>query len=350
MLINLYIDNLYNINIITNMVRPLRIQEKGAVFHVYSRGNLKLDILAEDHRKRYFLDLMRRGSQRYRVAIFAFCIMDNHYHISLRISDENLHQFMHYLGSSYANFLVRSGWEGHVFAGRYKAVRIEEEEYFLVVNRYIHLNPVEAGIAQRPGDYAWSNYCDCIYGRDSEWTDSSWLEEYFGHDATEARREYRAFVEGAIGDGVRYPENEVVAQALLGSEVFLKRIKTGIRDEIGEKRVIGKKYLTRVPSLADVHDALCEYFGVSGIEKGDYRTDEEYRYICALLIYIAREYTPATCRDIGELLGGVNENTVSRRYARLTKSLENKPRLRARFSDDLGRILHSIEDAGCLSF
>jgi REP element-mobilizing transposase RayT len=330
------------------MVRPLRIQEKGAVFHVFSRGNLKLDILAEENRKEYFLDLLRKGAQRYRIAVFAFCLMNNHYHITLRISDENLHKFMHFLGSSYANFMVRSGWVGHVFAGRYKAIRIEEEEYFLVVNRYIHLNPVEAGITERPEDYFWANYSDCINGMNSEWLDTSWLDEYFGHGGKQPGKEYQSFVENAMGGGDCYPDNEIVAQALLGSEAFLKRIKASIRHGIGEKSVIGKKCLTRIPSLAETHAAVCEHLRIADLSKGDYRGDEGYRYACALFIFLAREHTAASCRDIGELLGGIDENTISRRYARFRKSMDENAGLRARCCNDKQRILRIIENAGLM--
>ncbi|NPV58549.1 MAG: hypothetical protein HPY75_02660 [Actinobacteria bacterium] len=331
------------------MTRTLRIQEKGAVFHVFSRGNLKLDILTGESHKKYFLDLLCRGAQKYMIDIFAFCIMDNHYHLSLRITIENLHEFMHFLGSSYANFLVRGGWVGHVFAGRYKAIRIDEEEYFLIVNRYIHLNPVEAGVVERPEDYNWSNYRDCINGTAGGWFDSSWLEEYFGCGSEPAGREYQAFVENALGEENNYPsDHKVVAQALLGSDAFLRRIKASIRQEKWSKGLIGHKELTRIPSLDEVLEAICEHLGIDSLEHGSYRADKRYRYACNLLIHMAREYTLTSFDDIAKVIGGIKENAASHRYLRFNKCLDEDKGMRARLLADEAGVLQILKSKGCI--
>ncbi len=325
------------------MARALRIQEEGAAYHVLSRGNLKQDILKQDNQKAYFLKLLRTGAERYRIHIFAYCLMDNHYHLSLRISTENLPEFMHYLGSSYANYLVRSGWIGHVFSGRYKAIRIDEEEYFLIVNRYIHLNPVEAGIVMRPEGYAWSNYGGCVNGGNKEWLEEDWLTEYFGADLAKARKEYRRFVEEAVGGGSYYPENRVVAQALLGSDEFVKRITASLRTTEWTKEVTGKRLLKRIASLDEIIHAVCEHLGIDSLEQGDYGRDEEYRYACWLLMHMAREYAAASCKDIAEVLGGIKENAVSHRFGGMRKSLRVSRGLQGRLEADEKRVLELIE-------
>ena len=325
------------------MSRPLRIQEPGATYHVFSRGDHKQDILPDEERKSYLLTLIRRGAERYRIDVFTYCLMDNHYHLSLRISKENLSQFMHFIGSSYGNYLVRNGWVGHVFQGRYRAIRVDEEEYFLVVNRYIHLNPVEAGIVERPEEYAWSNYDGCINGRNEAWLDESWLADYFGPGLHEARTRYRQFVGGAIGIKVCYPENEVVAQALLGSEDFLRRIKASLREEEWAKGVIGRRELGAIASLGQVHDTVCGHLGIACLGDGDYRNDERYRYACWLLLRIAKECTAASNLDIGEILGGISPNAVAHRFSRMMEFLRRDGEIRARFDADTRRILESIK-------
>jgi putative transposase len=325
------------------MSRKLRFQEKGAMYHVMSRGNLKQDIFGQENDKAYFLKLLQKGAEKYHIHIFAYCLMDNHYHLSLRINSKNLSEFMHFLGSSYANYKVRSGWVGHIFSGRYKSIRVEEEEYFLIVNRYIHLNPVGAGIVDKPEEYSWSNYRHCICGVYMGWLQEDWLAEYFGPVLDKARIRYRQFVEAAMGMESYYPENEIVAKALLGSEVFVKRIKASIREGEWAKEVAGNKVLKRIASLDEVHHAVCDHLGLAGLEQGDYRGDEEYRYACWLLIYMARGYTAASFDDIAGKLGGIKENAASHRHCAMRKRLSKSSEMQARLDADEKRILEMIE-------
>jgi len=325
------------------MSRKLRFQEIGATYHVMNRGHLKRDIFNKENDKTYFLKLLRKGAERYHIHIFAYCLMNNHYHLSLRISSKNLSQFMQFLGSSYANYKIRNGWVGHVFSGRFKSIRVGEEEYFLIVNRYIHLNPVVASFVERPEEYAWSNYGSCINGGNQEWLEEDWLDEYFGPGRDAARKGYRRFVEEAMGMEPYYPENEIVARALLGSEEFVKRIKTSVREGEWAKEVAGNKILTKIASLDEVHRAVCDHLGLAGLEQGDYRFDEEYRYACWLLIYMAREYTAASFNDIAGKLGGIKENAVSHRHGAMRKRLRESSELQARLDADEKRMLEMIE-------
>lgn len=325
------------------MSRALRIQEEGAIYHVISRGNLKQDILAEDKDKAYLLKLLRLGAERYDIHIFAYCLMSNHYHLLLRITKKNLSEFMHYLGSSYANYLVRGGWVGHVFSGRYKAIRIGEEDYFLIVNRYICLNPVEAGIVERPEEYPWSSYGDLVNGGRAGWLERDWLTEYFGQSLAAARKEYRQFVEEGLGKAACFPENEIVAQALLGSEEFVKRIKKSIQLEKWTKEVIGGRMLSRTATLEEVYRAVCERLGFSSLEHGDFRGDEEYRYACWLMAYMAREYTSASHDEIGEVLGGLKGNAVSHRLGGLKRRLNADGEMQSRFDADVKRIVEILQ-------
>jgi REP element-mobilizing transposase RayT len=321
----------------------LRIQFAGAIYHIFSRGDFKQDIFRQEDDKAYFLRLLRTGAERYGINIFTYCLMNNHYHLSIRISSENLPEFMHYLGSSYANYLVRGGWLGHVFSGRYKSICVKEEEYFLIVNRYIHLNPVEAAFAGKPEEYAWSNYCQCVDGGNESWIEERWLEEYFGPGLREARLRYRQFVEAAMGMGSSYPENEVVAQALLGSEDFVRRIKASIREKEWPKDVIGRRDLERIVSLKETYEAVCHLVRPAGLECGDYRHDEDYRHACFVLIDLAREYTPASYNDIAELLGGISGNAVAHRFLRMKERIAKDSMMHAKVDADKKRIIEALK-------
>ena len=85
--------------------------------------------------------------------------MNNHLHLSFQTPEANLSAGMHDLNSGYATWFNRRHRRvGALFQGRFKAILVENESYSCVLSRYIHLNPVRAGIVQRPENYRWSSY------------------------------------------------------------------------------------------------------------------------------------------------------------------------------------------------
>lgn len=94
------------------------------------------------------------------VTILCFCLMPNHFHFMLKQEKEaGIKQFIQRLSNSFAHyFSVKYKQRGHVFEGNFKAVRIETDEHFIHLSRYIHLNPVTAYIVEDPKDYPYSSY------------------------------------------------------------------------------------------------------------------------------------------------------------------------------------------------
>jgi REP element-mobilizing transposase RayT len=133
------------------MSRPLRIQFAGALYHVTSRGNERRAIGLDDHDRRRRLDWLRRTVTTYGLRLHAFALMTNHEHLFVETPQPNLACAMRYLNGSYTGYFnFRHDRVGHLFQGRYKAVLIESEGHYLEVSRYIHLNPVRAGLVAHP--------------------------------------------------------------------------------------------------------------------------------------------------------------------------------------------------------
>ena len=145
------------------MARPWRIQYPGAIYHITVRGNNRQEIFLEDSDRTYFLRLLGKVCEQYHFEIFAFCLMSNHFHLFLRSAEANLSAGMHWLNTSFTvYFNWRHGRSGHLFQGRYHSVLVADQEYFLHLSMYLHLNPVRAGIAENPGDYGWSSFRDYL--------------------------------------------------------------------------------------------------------------------------------------------------------------------------------------------
>ena len=94
--------------------------------------------------------------------VFGFVLMDNHYHIIIQTLDKKLQEIMHQINSKYSKYFnAKYKRVGHVFQGRYKAILVQDERYLVELLRYVHQNPVEAGICKLVEDYKWSS--DIVY-------------------------------------------------------------------------------------------------------------------------------------------------------------------------------------------
>jgi len=122
-----------------------------------ARGNARQRIVRDDHDRERLLDDLRRTVLRCGWELLAFVFMENHLHLLLKTPRPNLARGMQQFLSSYAIWHGRRHRRvGHLFQGRYRAELIEDESYYWTVSRYIHLNPVRAGLVERPDAWRWS--------------------------------------------------------------------------------------------------------------------------------------------------------------------------------------------------
>jgi REP element-mobilizing transposase RayT len=140
------------------MSRPLRIEYPGATYHITARGNERADIFRDNNDRQKLLEQLQIALQRYAIVIHAYVLMGNHYHLLLETPEGNMSQAMHFINGNYTGYFNhRHRRVGHLFQGRYKGLLVEKESYLLSLSRYIHLNPVRAGIVEYPEEYHWSN-------------------------------------------------------------------------------------------------------------------------------------------------------------------------------------------------
>ena len=157
------------------MPRPLRIEFENAQYHVMNRGAGKKLIYKTNLHKLLFLELLEDAHKTFGIEIHAYCLMDNHYHLLLKTPHANLARAMRHINGVYTqkyNKLEKT--DGALFRGRYKAIIVSYDEYFLNVSRYIHLNPVAAKIVNSPEEYPWSSYQSYIFPqRKPKWLNTS---------------------------------------------------------------------------------------------------------------------------------------------------------------------------------
>jgi len=210
------------------MARRLRIQYPDAIYHVMARGNGRQDIVADDGDCSRLLVCLERAVNRSGWVLYAFVVLTNHLHLVLKTPRPNLAKGMQLFLSSYANgWARRYQHSGHLFQGRYRTELVEDETYLWVLTRYVHLNPVRAGLAAKPDAWRWSSCPGYFRRRDRvDWVAyeallAAWAGE-FGRTDPEAP--YRRFVSAGLTTLPPAPWAQARHGWLLGSERFLERL------------------------------------------------------------------------------------------------------------------------------
>lgn len=136
-----------------------RVHCPGGVYHVVVRAVRRERIFFLDEEYRSYLRILRDACTRHGAKVLAYVLMPNHVHLLVRVSEIPLGRPMQRLQGDFARWYNRRyGYTGHLFQGRYRAWLCEDERYLWALVRYIHANPVRAGLAQSPGAYRWSSF------------------------------------------------------------------------------------------------------------------------------------------------------------------------------------------------
>ncbi len=225
------------------MPRPPRIDFPDAVYHVTSRGNGRADIFHSDDDRRRFLAQLGHHLHLCAVDLYAYVLMENHFHFLCRTPRANLSRFMQRLLSSYALYSrYKHRRPGHLFQGRFKAKLVEDDVYLLAVTRYIHLNPVKIAACRRMSGqqrlnrleaYPWSSYGGYATAvKAQEFVSYDVLKEY-RRDLTAARRQYRAYVQACLTeDDAPLREAMAASRYAIGGAAFMERTE----DRIEQRR------------------------------------------------------------------------------------------------------------------
>jgi len=268
------------------MPRQARLDKPGTLHHVIIRGIEKGDIVKDDVDRGDFIDRLGEIVADTDMRIYAWAIMTNHAHFFLRSGSFGLSRFMRRLLTGYAvSFNLRHKRYGHLFQNRYKSIVCEEDAYFNQLVRYIHLNPLRAGIVKDMAGldrYPWCGH-GVLMGRVKQaWQDRAYVLNLFGNNTKEAGKAYREFVRKGIEEGKRpdlvggglvrsmggwsnviamrrHGDKEVADARILGSGEFVDRVikeaDAKIKYQFSEKE--------REKEIEKTMQAMCRHAGIS---------------------------------------------------------------------------------------
>jgi putative transposase len=219
------------------MARPLRIEYPDALYHLTSRGDGREDIYSDDADRLEFLSVLAAVVERFEWRLYAYCLMDNHYHLMAGTPKANLSSGMRQLNGIYTQrFNRRHARVGHVFQGRFKAIVVDRQAYLLELSRYVVLNPVRAKMVRDPARYRWSSYRATAGLEDlPAFLDVPTLLAHFAESLPTARRRYVAFVE----EGLRAPSpwEKLQGQVLLGEQAFMRKVAPRLKSKALAKEI-----------------------------------------------------------------------------------------------------------------
>lgn len=203
------------------MSRPLRVQYPDAVYHVMNRGAARQKIFLDRVDYDNFLKILSEAWSRWRFEVYAYCLMGNHYHLCLKTPEPKLSRIMRHVNGIYTQYFNRRyRRDGPLFRGRYKAMLIEADEYLGEVVRYIHLNPIEAGLVKKPEAYEWSSHKKYLSKKSPPWFSKVPLLKCF-----ETPSVFHRFVLEGNEETIQELYHKKRLPLILGGEHFIERVR-----------------------------------------------------------------------------------------------------------------------------
>jgi len=207
------------------MARPLRTEYPGALYHITARGNAQSDIYLTDTDRITFLSILGQVCDRYNWDCYAWCLMNNHYHLVLETGEANLSRGMRQLNGVYTQRFNRQHRRvGHILQGRYKAIHVDKDSYLQEVIRYVVLNPVRAYMTRTAGQYPWSSY-RAMLGKTPapDWLNKDQVLGQFGKQGSIAQKRFIDFIRAGSKDSKLW--DKLRQQIYLGEERFVETIQ-----------------------------------------------------------------------------------------------------------------------------
>lgn len=179
------------------MPRIARQKHDTAVYHIMIRGNNRERIFFGDEDRSRFFNTIRRYMEKFQFILFAYCLMDNHVHMLIHCNGQDISKVMQGINLSYTLYINRKYERcGHLFQGRFKSIIAKRDCDIINETKYIHRNPVRAGITQTACEYKWSSI-NVYKGEKDEFgiINEDFVLQYYNSNKSKAREAYIKYVE-----------------------------------------------------------------------------------------------------------------------------------------------------------
>jgi len=180
------------------VARKKRIWLPDYFYHIISRGNRRDALFKDDSDFNVFLHILKSVNEKSPFELASYCLMTNHFHLQMRSTEQSISKVMSLINKRYADYYnAKNGISGHVFEKRFFDRIINTDEDMMEVSRYIHLNPLDAGIVRHAHSYPWSSYRYYLTSQRNNLLNRHSILDYFKGEVIEKQRQYKQFVEEA---------------------------------------------------------------------------------------------------------------------------------------------------------
>ena len=323
------------------MSRPLRIQYPDAWYHVMNRGRRGDEIFGNDRDYVAFVDLLKEIVENYKIRVSAYCLMSNHYHLLVQTPESNISRAMRHLNGVYTQRYNRTHHcDGQLFRGRFKAILVEADSYLLELLRYIHRNPLEAGLVDSLQRYNWSSHKGYL-SRAKKW---DWLHKrfplsLFSTNHGESIRLYNKFITQKVPDEINRILGRGKLPPVLGTKKFLDKVKDlffsdKIHEEVPEAKSLAPDQDRILDAVANLYEIRIDDLYIS---KRGYFNEPRNVAIC-----LVRRLRGDTLKATGEVFGINKNSTVSSIIDRVKYEMSRDKGIRLRI-EKLIRILSNSQ-------
>jgi len=347
------------------MPRQARLDAPGLLQHIMARGIERREIFKDDQDRQSFLERLAVILEETQTQCYAWALIPNHFHLLLRTSLTPLSKVMRRLMTGYAvTFNKRHKRSGHLFQNRYKSIVCEEDPYLLELIRYIHLNPLRAGLVndlKKLDKYPWTGH-SAIMGKrknslvpfpsskNKQEKPEKYLAEktiedvllQFGDTLKVARRRYRQFVKNGIAQGTR---PDLQGGGLVRSAGGDKRGLLGRKKEereLGDARILGSgNFVSAILQDANELEERKTNYGIGldelimrvtgdiGIDMEDLlssKREQKISYSRGIISYLAAVKLGYNGTSLAKVLR-MSRKSISRSIKRGKKILDNNPKM-----------------------
>jgi len=324
------------------MSRPIRIAYPGAWYHVMNRGRRAEDVFIDKHDYKAFVELLEETSEAWNIRIAAYCLMPNHYHMLVHTPEGNISRAMRHVNGIYTQrFNSRHQLDGQLFRGRYKSILVNGDSYLLKLVRYIHRNPLKAGVVEALNAYPWSSH-KAYLSVAGKW---GWMYKNFILDLLTGEkkaqiRTYRRFV--AVDEDKEIEEIMGCNRwpSLLGPKDFMDWVKATYQGIKGGDEMPQVKEL--YPDPENIMSCVCDYYDVARRELFLSKRGTFNEPRCAA-IYLLRCLRRDSLKEIGTLFYLEKYSSVSSIIERMKTRMQQDRKLKNRIKKMEDRLRKSQE-------
>ena len=244
------------------MSRPLRIDYPDAWHHVMNRARRGQDLFCDSTDYQLFIELLMDTTALFNIRVAAYCLMTNHYHLLVQTPDANLSRCMRHINGVFTQrYNARHGCDGTLFRGRYKSVLVDADSYVLQLVRYIHNNPLKAGLVKRAEHYIWSSHKGYLSkAKKWQWLYKDFVLAMIAPQPANRIETYRQYMAQDEDEKLLKIFRRSKLPSMLGSISFISDIKARFSKKRLDRQIPAAKSLA--PDIEDITAKVCKIYKV----------------------------------------------------------------------------------------